>query len=223
MSYTIRRVDRLDPAAAHWDTPQWRRADTLAVTHFPWEDSGHHPYTQARLLYDAESVAVHFCVEDRYVRAVAEKFQDGVCTDSCVEFFVSPRPDSQAYFNFEVNCGGTMLLHRCPAPAERDAGRGTEDVSDADGETIEIAHSQPKRVEREITEPTTWTVEYRVPFDLFTKYLDAPAPQAGTVWKANFYKCGDRTSHPHWGSWYPVDTPRPNFHQPDFFQPIVFA
>ena len=31
---------------------------------------------------------------------------------SCVEFFVSPIPDSQAYFNFEVNCGGTMLVRR---------------------------------------------------------------------------------------------------------------
>ncbi|MFH1567889.1 MAG: carbohydrate-binding family 9-like protein, partial [Gemmatimonadota bacterium] len=75
----------------------------------------------------------------------------------------------------------------------------------------------------EIAAPTTWAVEYHVPFALFASYFGASVPRQGTVWRANFYKCGDRTSHPHWGSWAPVGTPRPNFHQPDFFQAITFA
>ena len=133
--------------SANWDAPAWQLAETLRVTHFPWEDSGHRPNVQARALYDNEALYIHFRVEDQYVRAVAEKFQDSVCVDSCVEFFVSPLADSEAYFNFEVNCGGTMLLHRCPSPAEKAAGRATEDVSDADGATIQIAHSMPKIVD----------------------------------------------------------------------------
>ncbi|MEW6750677.1 MAG: carbohydrate-binding family 9-like protein [Candidatus Latescibacterota bacterium] len=78
-------------------------------------------------------------------------------------------------------------------------------------------------VEPEIAEPTTWVVEYHVPFALLATYFGAAAPRAGTAWRANFYKCGDHTSHPHWGSWAPVATPRPNFHQPDSFQPTRFA
>jgi hypothetical protein len=222
MSYTIKRVDRLADPAADWDTPQWQQAETLEISHYPWPDSGHRPQTLARVLYDDQALAIHFRVEDQYVRAVAQRFQDSVCTDSCVEFFVAPRPDSQAYFNFEVNCGGTMLLYRCPDRTESQAGQGNQSVSDADGQTIGIAHSLPKIVDPELTEPTTWTVEYHVPFALFGQYLDAPPVRSGSQWKANFYKCGDRTSHPHWGSWQPVDTPVPNFHQPDFFQPIVF-
>ena len=96
------------------------------------------------MLYDERALSIIFRVEDRYVRAVAECFQDSVCTDSCVEFFVAPLPDSQAYFNFEVNCGGTMLLHRCPSAAERAQGRETENVSDADGATIHIATTSPQ-------------------------------------------------------------------------------
>ncbi len=209
--------------SANWDAPAWQLAETLRVTHFPWEDSGHRPNVQARALYDSEALYIHFRVEDQYVRAVAEKFQDSVCLDSCVEFFVSPLADSEAYFNFEVNCGGTMLLHRCPSPAEKNAGRATEDVSDADGATILIAHSMPKIVNPEITEETIWTLEYRVPFALFTAYFGCPTPRRGDQWRANFYKCADATSHPHWGSWAPVETERPNFHQPTYFQPIAFA
>ena len=86
-----------------------------------------------------------------------------------------------------------------------------------------MATTLPKIVEPELTDPTTWVVEYHVPFALFTQCFDAETPAPGTEWKGNFYKCGDRTSHPHWGSWAPVDTPNPSFHQPDFYQPLVFA
>jgi len=218
MQYAISRSDRpLGSPDADWDRPLWQNAQALEVTHFPWEDSGHRPRTQARLLYDAGFLAIIFRVEDQYVRAVARQFQDNVCADSCVEFFVSPLTDSDAYFNFEVNCGGTMLLYRC---ASRDE---TLTVAAEDGGTICMATTLPRIVEPEITDPTTWTVEYHIPFGLFATYFSATAPVSGTQWRANFYKCGDQTSHPHWGSWAPVDTQRPDFHQPGFFQPILFA
>ena len=41
------------------------------------------------------------------------------------------------------------------------------------------------------------------------------------VLRANVYKCGDRTSHPHWMSWNPVRTL--NFHAPDEFGQLIFA
>lgn len=218
MQYTIcRSDDALGTPRADWKHPLWQDAQSLEVTHFAWEDSGHRPRTQIRLTYDADYLAIIFRVEDQYVRAVAERFQDSVCTDSCVEFFVSPLTESDAYFNFEVNCGGTMLLYRCESRND------TMAVSAEDGATISMAATMPRIVEPEITDPTSWTLEYHIPFGLFAAYFSAPAPQPGTQWRANFYKCGDDTSHPHWGSWAPVETERPDFHQPGFFKPILFA
>ena len=100
MQYTIHRTDDLDLPDADWERPQWQAAETLEITRFPWEDSGHRPRTQARVLYDERALSIIFRVEDCYVRAVAERFQDSVCTDSCVEFFVAPLPDSQALLQF---------------------------------------------------------------------------------------------------------------------------
>ena len=37
----------------------------------------------------------------------------------------------------------------------------------------------------------------------------SPSPRA--VWRVNFYKCADDTSHPHWLTWSPVELPDPKF------------
>ena len=212
--YTIRRApEALGEPTAEAGRSLWSAADELEVTHYVWPDSGHRPRTRARLLWDDNWLAVLFVVDDQYVRAVAQRFNDSVCHDSCVEFFVAPAGD--AYFNFEVNCGGTMLLYRC--------GAATVEVPEEEGATIAMAHTQPKIVDPEVVGPTTWAVEYHVPWSLFESHFGPVTPRAGSVWRANFYKCGDRTSHPHWGSWAPVDSPRPNFHRPESFRPIHFA
>ena len=39
--------------------------------------------------------------------------------------------------------------------------------------------------------------------------------------RANFYKCGDKTAHPHYLSWSPIDTPKPDFHRPEFFGELI--
>ena len=226
MQYTIHRAgEALGEPTADVARPLWSGAEVAEITHYQREDSGHRPPTAARLLYDANFLAVAFRVQDQYVRAVAENFNDPVCLDSCVEFFVSPYADpaQDPYFNLETNCGGTMLLHACPSRSERAGGAASVHLDEADGATIRIATTQPRVVEPEIEVPTSWTAEYHVPWELFAKHFGVSTPQPGTTWRANFYKCGDRTSHPHWGSWSPVDTPRPNFHKPEFFQPIHFA
>ena len=95
-------------------------------------------------------------------------------------------------------------------------------IDPADFANIEIAHSLPDVVEPEIKESTTWTLEYRLPFEFLAKYAPVVEPAAGVTWRANFYKCADATSHPHWITWAPVEFPRPNFHLPEFFGEIVF-
>lgn len=227
MEYLIRRAtDPLGMPTADWGNPLWHAADTLDIASYRWEDSGHHPRTQARVVYDEDFLAAIFRVEDRYVRAVAENFGDPVSQDSCVEFFLSPYAmgETDAYFNFELNCGGTLLLRRCSSTMERGWGRRNPLLAESDASLVCIAHSLPKRVEPEITEPTTWTVEFHVPFELFSRYfVDLPRPAAGTEWKGNLYKCGGTTSHPHWGTWAPIELERPSFHSPAFFQPLRFA
>lgn len=205
---------------ATWDGEFWKPAKPLALKHYMGEKPQHFPQVQAKLAYDSEALYVIFQVHDRYVRAVAQKNQDSVYKDSCVEFFFTPHTDvAQGYFNLEMNCGGTMLLHY-----QLDPRGNSMRLSEADLAQIDVKHSLPKIVDPEITEPTQWTVAYRLPLDIFSKYFpgDLQRPAAGVSWRANLYKCADDTSHPHWLTWSPVDFERPDFHRPQSFGRLEF-
>jgi hypothetical protein len=58
--------------------------------------------------------------------------------------------------------------------------------------------------------------------EILQKYAPVQRPGPTVTWRANFYKCGDKTSHPHWLTWNPVDKPRPDFHLPQYFGTLVF-
>jgi hypothetical protein len=178
----------------------------------------HRPLTQAKLAYDREALYVIFRVEDRYVLAATKERHGNVCQDSCVEFFFTPGTDlSAGYFNIEVNVGGTMLFHHQKTPE----GPGVP-IAPEDCDAMTLAPSLPRIIDPEIAAPVTWTLEYRLPLDVLPRYCPVSRPAPGVIWRANLYKCADRTSHPHWLTWSEVHFPRPRFHVPEDFGELVF-
>ena len=171
-----------------------------------------------KIACDDTAIYVMFRVEDRYVRAIAAKHQDSVCGDSCVEFFFTPGFDVlQGYFNFEINCGGTILFHFHPGSK-----KGGIEIPASECDKIITAHSLPRIVDPEIRESVAWTVEYAIPIALLKRYCPVSTPRPHALWRANFYKCADNSSHPHWLTWSPVDCPKPNFHLPRSFGVLEF-
>ena len=135
-----------------------------------------------------------------------------------MEFFFSP--DSSyplRYFNLEINAGGTPLIFYISKPWNDFRKLENDDIN-----KIEIAHSLPKKVDPEITEPVTWIIEFRVPIDMLKKYSNVTTPGPGVTWKGNFYKTGSKTSNPNYMTWSFVDNPTPNFHLPQFFGTLKF-
>jgi len=221
MNYTIRRAAKRPELKGLWDGPVWSQADTLDVANFRAESSAHRPKVQARLLYDAAGIYGMFRVHDQYVRCVHTKFQDAVCRDSCVEFFVQPKP-TPGYFNFEFSGGGAFLVYYVEDHTRTAEGfKKRTEVTAEDGRQVQVYHSLPSVVEPEITTDTEWRLEFAIPFRMLEKYAGALGDVRGQRWRANFYKCGDQTSHPHWASWAPVDAL--NFHLPHCFGTLVFA
>jgi len=218
LSYTVSKLKGPIQIDGNWDKPAWKVVPAVTIQKHMGEKPDHRPKVQAKLAYDDKAVYVIYRVEDRYVRAVAKKVNDSVCRDSCVEFFFTPGTDiGLSYLNIEVNCGGTILFGWHP-----EGGKAVR-VTEADCNKIEVGHSLPKIVEPEITTPTTWTLEYRLPFEVVKKYCTkATNPAPGVIWRANLYKCADATSHPHWLTWSYVEYPRPRFHMPQFFGTLKF-
>ncbi len=217
--YTIHRTAEPPRLDGDWDSPAWAAAPPLEINNFHEKGGDHRPRTQARVLYDDDRVYGIFRVEDRYVRSVVTQRNGSVCSDSCVEFFVEPVAD-RGYFNFEINCGGTLLLHYNSRSAA--VKYDPVVVDDARLDLVRIHHSMPKTVDPEIIDPVTWTLQYSAPYELFEPYVGDVKRGQGAVWRANFYKCGDATSHPHWAMWSEIPGPL-GFHRPEHFAPVVFG
>jgi len=220
LSYVVRQIAPRAGTIA-LDDPLWTSAQELAISNFHPKSSDHHPKTRARLLHDQTNFYLRFDVDDRYVIAQSQNYQDMVCFDSCVEFFFRPAP-GMGYFNLEINCGGTFLCYYIEDPRRTENGfvKSTP-VSPEHASRITIDHSLPKTVFPERREATTWQIGCRIPIRFFEPYV-GPLGEPKT-WRAdgNLYKCADHSSHPHWASWAPIGEAL-NFHDPRYFKPILF-
>jgi len=220
MSYVVKRAANVKLEDA-WDGAVWGGANIVDIAIFRDRSSDHHPKTQCKLLYDENGIYGLFRVEDKYVRSVSTKFQDNVCEDSCVEFFVEPA-GGKGYLNFEFNCGGNMLVFQVI-----DAARGENGFADYyiltedDVAGMRQFTTMPSVVEPEIAEPVIWRRGFFIPLSVFEKTTGLRSKElSGQTWRANLYKCADKTSHPHWASWQPLTAT--NFHLPECFGEISF-
>lgn len=214
--YIVRRAKKPVDISSGWGSKGWKNIKPIrleTVLYRPGSSTDHNPDTQVKLQYDDKFIYGLFRVKDRYVKAVARKDQEQVCRDSAVEFFVRP-PKSPRYFNFEFNCGGTMLLY----DIRNLTAKKYEEVSREELDSVIRFHSLPKRIPVEITDPVTWELGFKIPVDFFVKRAGVKLPLDGQVWTANFTKCADATSHPHWLSWAAART----FHFPKDFNRLVF-
>jgi hypothetical protein len=196
----------------------WQGTETMELRNYMGQKPEHFPKTQIKLLYDEKFIYVFFHVEDRYIRAIQTNYNDSVCLDSCAEFFFTPCEDiSSGYFNIEINCIGTMLFNH-----QIKGSKNPKVINLLDAEQIKMFTSLNSVIDPEIIKPLDWTLEYRVPINILKKYAKVAEPAPGVIWRANFYKCADETSHPHWLTWAPVQFPSPNFHMPEYFGALEF-
>ena len=134
-----------------------------------------------------------------------------VWEDSCCEFFMSD-PEDGTYYNFEMNCIGTLLASK---RKNRQDFRyfGKDELGQV------VRHSSLERKEYGLTDgPYSWQTAICIPFSLVGIN---PDNLPGKI-RANFYKCADKSAHPHFLSWNPVEIPEPDFHRPDYFGELLF-
>jgi len=219
--YHVNRVFRKPSLSASIREDVWQAAEECRLENFRPESSNHRPVVSARLVHDGSWLYGLFSVQDRYVRSVQTAYGSAVCTDSCVEFFVKPKAD-RGYFNFEFNAGGTLHCSYITDPRRSPAGgfRAFTLLPEEQGRMVKVRSTLPRVVEPEIQSPIEWMLEFHIPIKLLEKHAGPVGDPGGQAWRANFYKCGDMTSHPHWASWSNVD--ELNFHLPRCFGVLIF-
>lgn len=218
-NYTIQPAKTTPALDGAWDGPAWADVPAVNIAHFHEKSSDHRPVTESKVVYDNAGVYLIFRVQDQYVRCVDARRNGSMCADSCAEFFVEPVA-GRGYFNFEINCGGTLLLHYNEHSAS--VKYDPVELDDERLDKVNIYHSMTKTVDPEITDPVTWVIEFFAPYDLFESDIGQVPHGPGATWRGNFYKCGDKTSHPHWAMWNQIPGPL-GFHKPEYFAPLIFV
>lgn len=177
-----------------------------------WPDRfPYHPDTSFAIARSRTHIAVLYHVRCLDLRAMALEDNGPVWEDSCCEFFASD-PHDGTYYNFEMNCIGTLL------GAKR---RNREDCTHYPPERLAdvTRYSTLARKQRDLSGKIFgWSVGMAVPLEMIG--ID-PSHLPSSI-RANFYKCADMTAHPHFLAWNRVVSPTPDFHRPDFFGELLF-
>lgn len=173
-------------------------------------DYPYHPITVFSAAYTTKYLYVDFFVRGNFLRAVNYTNNSPVSDDSCVECFLSI-PGSREYWNFEFNCIGTINA------SHRESRENPVRLSDEELSQIKRYASCGTRPFEEMEGLFAWNLVVAIPFSL----LGLKIEDSETLLKGNFYKCGSKTSSPHFLSWTPINTPKPDFHRPEFFGDII--
>lgn len=186
------------------------KEDKNKLNQVPWAEYNYLPCVHFAIAYGSDCIFLKYYVKEKYLRAENVAPNTAVYQDTCVEFFIRFE-NQKAYYNFEFNCIGTMLIGFGESKADREL---------LDGQLISQIKYQSVINNDHPDSDQYWELTVAIPFTLFG-YTNMFFIN-GKKCRANFYKCGDNLPTPHFITWSNISSPEPNFHLPEFFGTLHF-
>ncbi len=179
-----------------------------------WKEYPYKPDVSFKMGYTKDALYIKYQVHEKAVRAVNSEPNSEVWEDSCCEFFCDF--DGKGYYNLETNCIGTQLFGWGESMEDRELAAKNRTRADTSVinkiRKVSTLGSEPFDVR---TGDFSYEIVMAIPVNaFFTHKLNF---EKGMTFKANFYKCGDKTPDMHFLSWNPIRVDSPNFHLPEFF------
>ncbi len=190
------------------------QAVKLQINTLNWKGYDYKPDVKFAIAYSDREIFLKYYISEDYFKAEKTETNQMVCEDSCVEFFVSPENDG-IYYNLEFNGIGTILLG---------TGTGRADSKRADPAIISRIRRKSSVGNKPVAEQKgkfDWSITIAIPVEVFFHHKIGDLK--GKTFRANFYKCGDMLSVPHYVTWNPVGTANPDYHQPEYFGMLKFV
>ena len=188
-------------------------ADIQKIETINWASFTYKPEVKFRIAYWQDQIWLKYYVNEESIMAKETSVNGNVYKDSCVEFFISP-DGNDAYYNFEFNCIGIPHVSYGSAGAKRVL---------IDPEILELVTVKSSLGDKPFKEKIgghQWEMMIIIPKACFAH--DEDLVLKGLKATANFYKCGDDTSKPHYVTWNSVGTKKPDYHQPKYFGELSF-
>lgn len=190
------------------DAPDWERVPVGTIDCFQWEnEEKFRPQSSFQMCFVRnKGIFVRMKSDETALRAVCTERDENVWEDSCLEFFFSP-DENAGYLNIETNPNGAYLTQ---VGAKRENRRFLKELTALSPE-----------VKGSITE-NGWGIELFLPCAIFEEAFKIGFSALPGVYRGNFYKCGDLTQKPHYGSFSPMRKELTlGFHDPEYFATII--
>jgi hypothetical protein len=162
--------------------------------------------------YDPEVLSILFSGADDHVVASYIEHDAPLYEEDVVEVFLAPERLTE-YFELEISPNGTMFDARIESP---DGTRATMQVDRA-WTCQGLVAAVRRQVESDGA--VTFDVLVRLPFAA----LGRETPEAGEIWRANFFRIDRHPSGDEYSAWQPTMRTPADFHVPAAFGTLRFG
>jgi hypothetical protein len=177
----------------------------------PWPLYNSQPDASFAIAHNGQTIFLKYYVTEKETKTVYTEINDPVYRDSCVEFFISFN-NGLAYYNLEFNSKGVCLAGY---------GSGRENRKLLPAAVISKIECLPYSSPLYDSQSNYWELCLAIPVSVFC--FDELSDLNGRSFKANFYKCGDDLTEPHFLVWNKIISKEPDFHIPEYFGELTFA
>ncbi len=183
--------------------PDWRLIPEAPISCFQWESAEkYRPFSRAKLCrVQGEGIYVLLESDETSALTKYKNRNDPVYKDSCLEVFL--QLGEKGYINVETNSAGVYL---CQFGKER-------------GNRVFLNEITPLcPLVKPFKTESSWGNEIFLSDELIFSLYSFSCPDE---FYGNFYKCGDETAIPHYGSFAPMGSIDRGFHNPECFAKII--
>lgn len=192
------------------------RVEYMNVSALNWpEKYPYLPQVEVAIAHNGQNILVHYRVTDKTATGTIENDMGRVYTESCCEIFLWDDA-LQQYYNIETNCIGSILMQCGGSRGSRREKASAETLA-----LIDRWASLGRKSVGTIEHETTWELALVIPVQALWK--TTVSTLGGKRFKANVYYCSETGPEHHYVSLFPINTPSPDFHRPEFFRPLNFA
>jgi hypothetical protein len=200
MIYHVKTITSVD---------QMEQCENFHIDHFQWTKS-YKPkaYGKMAFIEDFGFVISMTAVEKDPLRTYMEN-DDPVYKDSGLEAFFNFATEQvdKCYLNFEMNANGALL-----------SAFGDNINRIKLSQLTEICASCSAKIEE-----GSWSINLVIPMELICNLYHISPLHKGDSFTCNFYKISEDPSIEHYASFAPIDSLKPNFHLPEFFETAVIC
>ena len=199
---TIEKIASREAFDALFDTnkPAWK------LPNYPWGSDPLDVYAEVR--HDDDNLYVVMRAYEKNPRITVMEDEGSVHLDSCMEFFFSPCPEIRPdYYNMEANPAGSVKFNYGPG---RHGRRKTEGFHGNEAMRADVT-------------PEYWQLRVTIPYSAIRAYAPEFIGASGSVIRANMYRCGEQADVKSFVTLFPILTPNPDYHRPEFFGKMILA